>query len=122
MLTISELDPAAETFDRDCRSLAAEIVPQGQTEKEELWALRARQILSGLIMHIAIRHPIEERTLQTLARLVEDDTDKNVQGWLLLCGPDGSDDYRAAMMADLSSKLHRFIQPDSEPNGLPLEF
>jgi type IV secretion system protein VirD4 len=75
------LDPDADSFGSDCDSLAeAIVIRDGRGESH--WPDSARQLVSGIIMHLVAKEPPELQNLAAVQRLVSGPTDK-LQGFVV---------------------------------------
>jgi len=104
----------------ECWRVAAEIVPPGNAFSEEFWNAAARQMLTGLIVHVVTTCPLEKRTVETLLRVVEggvkavaeiraNTRSGAVRAWLHPSPAEMDDHYTAAILAECAANLHRFL-------------
>ena len=67
---LAVLNPAADSFGADCDSLAEAIVFHEAGSEGSHWTDSARQLVSGVIMMLASRAPVEKRNLVSLYEII----------------------------------------------------
>lgn len=119
-MTTLKTDFLSHDLPREYCALASEIVPEGSAFAEEYWNAMARQMLTGLILHVALSYPLEKRTTETLLGLVEggvkaiDEIRAStpsgaVRAWLRPSEPEKNEHFTAAVLAECAANLHRFL-------------
>jgi hypothetical protein len=104
----------------ECWKTASEIVPPGNAFTEEFWNAASRQMLTGLILHVAITCPLDKRTVETLLKIVEGGVEQiaairantvsgAVRAWLHPAPAEADHHYTAAILAECAANLHRFL-------------
>jgi len=102
---LAHLDPEASSFQADCDSLAQGLIVN-DGDRDEYWSDAARQLLSGIIMHVVVTGGEEEKTLNAVRKLV--------------CAPPGElrTVVRSALKSDrsgyVSSRLRQFATVDGD--------
>jgi len=104
----------------ECWKAASEIAPPGDAFSEEFRNAASRQMLTGLILHVAATCPLEKRTVETLLGIVEGGVSAvqeirastrsgAVRAWLHPAPAETDDHYTAAILAECAAHLHRFL-------------
>jgi len=104
----------------ECWKAASEIAPPGNAFTEEYWNGATRQMLTGLILHLATAGPPEKRTVEALLGIVEGGVSAvheirantrsgAVRAWLHPAPAEADDHYTAAVLAECAANLHRFL-------------
>ncbi len=119
-MTKLDMEPLPLDLPAECWKAASEIVPPGNAFSEEFWNAAARQMLTGLILHMATTCPLEKRTVESLLKLCEggvaaiEEIRANarsgaVRAWLHPAPAETNDHYTAAVLAECAANLHRFL-------------
>lgn len=119
-MTVLNTNPLSVDLPGECWNQASAIVPPGNAFSEEFWNASARQMLMGLILHVSANYPAEKRTVETLIKLVDagieslaeiraKSKDGAVHAWLRPLEPEKNEHYTAAILAECSANLHRFM-------------
>lgn len=129
-MTLLKTNVLSIDISAECWQAAADIVPPGNAFSEEFWNAAARQMLTGLILHVVESYPAEKHTVESLLALCEhgvESIDKiratsasgAVRAWLhpVSAGADGH--YTAAVLAECAANLHRFLLAQSPERSRP---
>jgi len=123
-MTLLSTDRLARDLPAECWRAASEIAPVGCAFSEEFWNAAARQMLTGLILHVMTTCPLEKRKVETLLQLVEGGVKAvaeirantgsgAVRAWLHPSPAETDDHYTAAILAECAANLHRFLLSNS---------
>lgn len=104
----------------ECWRVASDIVPPGNAFTEEFWNAAARQMLTGLVLHVVLTYPLEKRTVETLLEVVEGGVEAiadirantnsgAVRALLHACPAEANEHYTAATLAECAANLHRVL-------------